>query len=108
MFGGAQLIDQDDLIPFGLAVGALLPRELEAKLVLIGLVGIQLSLDVSQGLSKVLPFYGPMPLLDGSLGGDYPIGAAVVMSAAYAAALLGASSYLVARRIRVTAPRSST
>jgi len=98
-------------IPFGLAVGALLPRELEATLVLIGVVGIQLSLDVSQGLSKVLPFYGPMRLLDGSLGGDYPMGAAVVMSVAYAAALLAASSYLVARRIRVrhhASPREAT
>jgi len=56
-------------VPFGLAVGALLPRELEATLVLIGVVGIQLSLDVTQGLSKVLPFYGPMRLLDVSLGG---------------------------------------
>ncbi len=88
-------------IPFGLAVGALLPRELEATLVLIGVVGIQLSLDVSQGLSKALPFYGPVRLLDRSLGRDYPIGAAVVMSVSYAAALLAASSYLVARRIRV-------
>jgi hypothetical protein len=97
-------------IPFGLAVGALLPRELEATLVLIGVVGIQLSLDVAQGLSKVLPFYGPMRLLDRSLGADYPTGAAVVMSVAYAAALLTASSYLVARRIRVRrhpAPRAA-
>jgi hypothetical protein len=88
-------------IPFGLAVGALLPRELEATLVLIGVVGIQLSLDVTEGLSKVLPFYGPMRLLDVSLGGDYPGRAAVLISLAYAAALLTASFYVVARRIRV-------
>jgi len=88
-------------IPFGLVVGALLPRELEATLVLIGVVGIQLSLDVSEGLSKVLPFYGPARLLDASLGGDYPVEAALVMSLLYAAALLVASFFVVARRIRV-------
>ena len=88
-------------VPFGLAVGALLPRELEATLVLIGVVGIQLSLDVSQGLSKVLPFYGPMRLLDVSLGGDYPVGAGVALSLGYAATLLAASFYILVRRIRV-------
>ena len=88
-------------IPFGLGVGALLPRELEATLVLIGVVGIQLSLDVSEGLSKVLPFYGPERLLDASLGGDYPVGAAVAVSLLYAAVLLAASFFVMARRIRV-------
>ena len=88
-------------VPFGLAVGALLPRELEATLVLIGVVGIQLSLGVSGGLAKVLPFYGPMRLLDASLGGDYPIGAAVIASLSYAAALLGLSVVVLGRRIRV-------
>jgi hypothetical protein len=51
-------------IPFGLAVAALRPRELEATLVLIGVAGIQLSLDASAALSKVLPFYGPQQLLE--------------------------------------------
>ncbi len=88
-------------VPFGLAVGTLVPRELEATLILIGVVGIQLSLDPSVGLAKVLPFYGPEQLIDSSLGSGYPVWTAVVASVAYAAALLVVALLLMGRRIRV-------
>src|SRR5262249_59344671 len=39
-------------LPLGLCIGVLLPKELEATLVLIGIVGIQLTLDPEQGLAK--------------------------------------------------------
>ena len=41
-------------VPFGLAIGALVPRELEATLILIGVVGIQLSSNASDALSTSL------------------------------------------------------
>ena len=91
-------------VPFGLAVAALLPRELEATLVLIGVVGIQLSLDASAGLSKALPFYGPRQLLYVSLGNGYPILAATEMSLVYAAVLFAVSLYVMGRRIRIRRP----
>jgi hypothetical protein len=88
-------------VPFGLAVGALLPRELEATLVLIGVVGIQLSLDPSVVLAKVLPFYGPERLIDSSLGSTFSVWIVVAASLAYAAALLVGSLLLMGRRVRV-------
>ncbi len=88
-------------VPFGLAVGALVPRELEATLILIGVVGIQLSLDPSVGLAKVLPFYGPERLIDSSLGSSYPVRTAVAISVVYAAALLVVALLFMGRRVRV-------
>lgn len=45
-------------VPFGLAVGALVPNELEGVLILIGVVGVQLTLQSTQTLAKLLPFWG--------------------------------------------------
>src|SRR6266511_2301708 len=84
-------------VPFGLAVAALLPRELEATLVLIGVVGIQLSLDPSTGVAKLLPFYGPQQLLYVSLGSGYPILAAMERTLVYAAVLFAISLYEIGR-----------
>ena len=88
-------------VPFGLLVGTLLPRELEATLVLIGVVGIQLTLEASATLSKLLPFYGPRRLLDTALGEAYPAGTGVAVSLAWAAGLFGAAGYVMRRRVRV-------
>ena len=43
-------------VPFGLAVGALAPHELEGVLILIGVVGVQLTLESTQTIAKLLPF----------------------------------------------------
>jgi hypothetical protein len=55
-----------DAVPLGLAIATLLPRELEATLVLIGIVGVQLSLEPTQTLSALLPLHAatgsPTPL----------------------------------------------
>ncbi len=45
-------------VPFGLAVGALVPSELESVLILIGVVGVQLTLSVSNPVAKFLPVLG--------------------------------------------------
>ena len=50
-------------VAFGLAVGALVPLELEGTLVLIGVIGVQLAVELHSVVSKVLPFYGPRRLL---------------------------------------------
>src|SRR5215472_10282677 len=45
-------------VPLGLALGALLPRELEAVLVLIGIVGIQVTAMPDTIIARLLPFHG--------------------------------------------------
>jgi hypothetical protein len=57
-------------VPFGLAVGALAPRELEGVLVLIGVVGVQLTLQSTQVIAKILPFWGAQRLLQHSIDGS--------------------------------------
>ncbi len=95
-------------VPFGLAVGALVPVELEATLVLIGVVGIQLSLSSDATLGKFLPFWGPRQLLDVSIGASHSIAEAVGTSLAYAAALFVAAVILMARRLKVRRPPAPT
>jgi hypothetical protein len=90
-------------VPFGLAVGALVPHELEGVMVLIGVVGIQLTLESTQALAKVLPFWGPERLIEDSIDGSVPTGAAVPAALLYALALLAAAAYLM----RLRAPRRS-
>ena len=85
-------------VPFGLAVGALAPHELEGVLVLIGVVGVQLTLQSTQSIAKVLPFWGAQRLLQHSIDGTVSIGAAVPVNLAYAAALFLAATYIVHRR----------
>ncbi len=85
-------------VPFGLAVGALVPNELEGVLILIGVVGVQLTLQSTQTLAKFLPFWGAQRLLQHSIEGSVAVGAAVPVSLAYAAALLLAAAYIMHRR----------
>jgi hypothetical protein len=49
-------------VPFGLAVGAVVLRDLEAMLVLIGVVGIQLAVEPTSWLSRLLPSASPVGL----------------------------------------------
>jgi hypothetical protein len=88
-------------VPFGLAVGAVVPKELEGTLVLIGVVGLQLASDLDSTISKVLPFYGPRRLLAASMGGPAPVVSSLVETAAYGLALLLVARLFVARRVDV-------
>jgi hypothetical protein len=76
-------------VPFGLAVGALVTDELVGVLILIGVVGIQLTLQSTQTLAKLLPFWGAQRT---------SIGAAVPVNLAWAAALFMAAIYILHRR----------
>jgi hypothetical protein len=53
-------------VPLGLALAALLPRELEGTLALIAVIGIQSSLPSSLAIAPMLPFYGPIKLIQAS------------------------------------------
>lgn len=88
-------------VPFGLAVGAALERELEGTLVLIGVVGIQLAAELTSPISKVLPFYGPRRLIASSLTRHGPIAGPVIQTAVYGTLLLLVARLFVARRVDV-------
>lgn len=89
-------------IPFGLAVGATVPRELEGTLVLIGVVGMQLAIDDDAAVAKLLPFYGPQELILASLSSQGAILGPIVLTSAYGLALLLVARVAVARRVGVT------
>lgn len=91
-------------VPFGLAVAAVAPRELEGVLVLIGVIGIQLSVSASSALSKTLPFYGPRRLINAAANGHGSIAGPLLQTAAYGVTLLVAAR-LFTRRLPVRPPR---
>jgi hypothetical protein len=76
-------------VPLGLALGALLPRELEAVLILIGIVGIQITADPDTTLSALLPFHAARQLLDAAVGTPAAFWPRLAFTAAYSTALLG-------------------
>jgi len=88
-------------VPFGLAIGAAVPRELEGTLVLIGIVGMQMAADIDAGLSKVLPFYGPRRLLVASLAEGRALAGPVLQTLLYGAALLAVGWLFTTRRVQV-------
>jgi hypothetical protein len=79
-------------VPLGLAIAALVPRELEGTLVLIGIVGIQLAVHTDSVVAKVLPYYGPRHLIDVSVSGSGAILLPLLTTAAY-----GLGLFVVAR-----------
>jgi hypothetical protein len=85
-------------VPFGLTVGALAPHELEGVLIMIGVVGIQLSLESTETVAKLLPFWGAQRLIHHAIDRSVAIGAAVPIGLLYTAALLAAGAYVVRRR----------
>lgn len=97
-------------VPLGLALGALLPRELEAVLVLIGIVGIQITARPDTILSDLLPFHAARQLLDGAMAAPAASWPQPAATAAYSAALLGISWVAWMRRAgrRPPAPATSS
>jgi hypothetical protein len=88
-------------IPFGIAVGAAVPRELEGTLVLIGVVGLQMAVDSDTAVAKVLPFFGPQRVIEAGLEPQAPVAGYVALTALYAFGLFVVARVLVARRVGV-------
>jgi hypothetical protein len=88
-------------VPFGLAVGAAVPNELEGTLVLIGVVGMQLATRSGAIASKVLPFYGARRLIDSSAQSSGAIAWPSLLTVAYAFALLGLARLFVSQRVSI-------
>jgi hypothetical protein len=95
---GGVLLVAFSSVPFGLAVGEVSPHELEGVLILIGVVGVQLTLDSSQAVSRLLPFWGASRLMDRASDVVSTIGPAVPVALLYAAALFLAAVFIMHRR----------
>jgi hypothetical protein len=95
-------------VPLGFVIGLLVPRELEAVLLLIGVVGVQLSLDRTASLNVALPFGGPRRLAQAALGEPRSVVAALALSLAYSGALLIGARLVTAARFRKRPPNSQT
>jgi len=92
-------------VPLGVLIGMLLPRELEATLVLIGIVGVQLTIDPTLALAKALPFYAARQLIEVALGNQPTVPATTTAGAlAYALALTAIAVTIGQLRMRVLAP----
>jgi hypothetical protein len=85
-------------VPLGLALGAGLAKEMEATLVLIGVVGIQLTVDSGSTLAKALPFHAASQLLDAGVGGAATPWANLLLGVSYGGVLLVLAWALWARR----------
>ncbi len=60
-------------VPIGLAIAAALPRELEGMLLIIGLVGVGMSVPPSSTVAPYLPVYGPGRLVQVAVSGGDPL-----------------------------------
>jgi hypothetical protein len=89
---GAVVLTAIVAVPFGLAVGALMSRDLEATLVLIGVVGVQLAVEPTSTLSRLLPFGQARRLALASVDGPVHTVSVVLLSLAYAAALFAVAA----------------
>lgn len=88
-------------VPLGLALAALVPRELEGALLLIGIVGVEMSLPVGAALAPALPLYGPLKLMRVAAGFEEGTATVVLHSFASAAVLLALAVAIFAKRARV-------
>jgi len=95
-------------VALGLAVGAVLPHDLEGVLVIIGVVGVQLSLSQNAWVNVLLPLDGPIQLAYRAGGlTAAPIGAMLLHSLISTVALLTLAAAVWARKVRVAHPRPS-
>jgi hypothetical protein len=89
-------------VPLGLAIGAIVPRELEGTLVLIGVVGTQLAVRSTGVVAKTLPFYGPRRLIQAGITGHGPVGGPLAQTALYGLGLLILARIFLGPRLSVT------
>lgn len=76
-------------VPLGLAIGAVVPRELEGTLVVIGVIGVEMSLPRGALVAPLLPLYGPTQLARVATGEETgPLLPSLVHGIAYALLLL--------------------
>ena len=85
-------------VPFGLAVGALVQGELESVLILIGVVGVELTLQTSNIVDRFMPWWGAQRLLEQAGDGQGDTVVPILICVAYAVGLFGLAVLAVNRR----------
>jgi hypothetical protein len=99
---GACLLVPPVAVSLGLAVAAVLPQDLEGTLVIIGLVGIQLTLAPGAWLNILLPMDGPIQLAYRAGGyGATAVGGALADAALFVVGLMTLASVTWSMRVRV-------
>lgn len=83
-------------VPLGLLIAGILPKELEATMVLIGVVGIQMAI---QPPSVFLPLYGALELMQTAAAGSGPMTGPLLHAFLLAPACMGIALLLWARRL---------
>lgn len=89
-------------VALGLAIGAIVPRELEGTLVLIGIVGTQLAVRSTGVVAKTLPFYGPRRLIEAGITGHGSVWGPLFQTALYGLALMIVARIFLGPRLSVT------
>lgn len=89
-------------VPFGLAVGAAAPKDLEGTLVIIGVVGMQLALADDAPVAKVLPFHGAQQIIAAGADGHGAILVPLLVTGGYALVLLTLARVLISDRVQIT------
>lgn len=87
-------------VSLGTFLAAVLPKELEGTLSLIGVTGIQLTLPHSSEIQLALPFYGPIRIVDFAAGYNITLMEPVLHSLAYAFVLIGITAVVRERQIK--------
>jgi hypothetical protein len=93
-------------VPFGMALGAVLPGDLESMLAMGTVVGVQLVGSPDAVTSKVLPYHGAKQLLRISNDRDPSAGMAFLHAGVYFAVLVAICTIAVQRRSRVRSQES--
>lgn len=94
-------------VALGLAIGALVPRELEGTLILIGVVGVAMSVPPETAVARSLPLWGPIEIISIASGfSDGAVAGAVAHALGAVLVLLAVASWAWLRRIRIHRPHS--
>lgn len=88
-------------VPLGLAIGALVPREMEATLVLIGVVGVEMSVPPGTAGAWLLPLWGPLELIGAAASGSDATGTGTAHALAATSVLLAVAAWAWHRRVRL-------
>jgi hypothetical protein len=93
-------------VPLGLVLAMLVPHELEATLLLIGLIGIEMTLPSESATVGALPLGGPQELLDRAAGKPHPVAITTALgrSALWIVALTVIGAWIWRWRTRVYRP----
>jgi hypothetical protein len=90
-------------VPLGLAVAAVLPRELEGTLIVIVLIGIQMSLPTASSAGPYTPLWGAQRLTEAAAKGGH-LGAPLLHALGWAAAVFLVATFAWRSRLRVDGP----